>query len=492
MSSKPEEYHIRLKKVEELRNRNIEPYEYKFEKEHSAKELKEKFEELTGKLIKFAGKIISVRKMGKAVFATIRDETDDIQIYIKTGETENPFKDIENTAKSFDKFFDIGDIIGVEGELFKTKTGEITIFVKRFKMLSKCLLPLGDKWHGLKDMETQYRERYLHLIMDRNAIDTFRKKSLIIKLTRKFFDDKGFIEIDTPTLQPIYGGANANPFETYSHSLETKLYLRIANELYLKRLVVGGFEKVYEITKNFRNEGIDRTHYPEFIAMEAYSAYWDYYDMMKLAEEYLNFLVKGLYNSEEIEYQGNKISFKLPFKRIDFMEELTKVLGFDPTEEDLETLKEKSKNYIQNVQKLHKWKIIDKLFDELVGKKLIQPTIVMNHPIELSPLAKVHRENKKRAERFEIFFAGLEIANAFSELNDPIEQRNRLQEQVKLRELSQDKELPSEIDEDYINALEYAMPPTGGIGFGIDRICMILLDMQSIRDIIPFPQLRPK
>jgi len=489
---KPEEYYIRLKKVEELRKLGFEPYEYKFQKEYSAKYLKEHFEELKDREIKFAGRLMSVRIMGKALFGNLRDETDDIQIYIKTGETENPFKDIENTAKAFDKFFDIGDIVGVEGKLFKTHTGEITIFVKKFKMLSKCLLPIGDKWHGLKDIETQYRERYLHLIMDRNAIETFKKKFLIIKLTRKFFEDNGFIEIDTPTLQPIYGGANANPFETYSNALETKLYLRIANELYLKRLIVGGFEKVYEITKNFRNEGIDKTHYPEFLAMEAYSAYWDYYDMMELAENYLNFIVKNVFNSEEIEYQGNLISFKIPFKRISYIDELKNALGFNPIEADLEFLREKAKKYISNVEKLHKGKIIDKLFDEIIGKNLIQPTIVMDHPIEISPLAKIHRKYNDRVERFEIYLAGFEISNAFSELNDPIEQRRRFEEQIKLRAIIEDKELPEEIDEDFLNALEYAMPPTGGIGFGLDRICMILLNKPSIRDIIPFPQLRPK
>jgi lysyl-tRNA synthetase class 2 len=491
MFNKPEEFHIRLKKVEELRSIGIEPYEYKFQKEYSAKELKEKFEELKDKTIKFAGRLMSVRIMGKSLFANLRDETDDIQIYIKTGETENPFN-IENTAKAFDKFFDIGDIVGVEGHLFKTHTGEITIFVKKFKMLSKCLLPLADKWHGLKDIETQYRERYLHLIVDKSAIETFKKKSQIIKLTRKFFENNGFIEIDTPTLQPIYGGANANPFETYSNALETKLYLRIANELYLKRLIVGGFEKVYEITKNFRNEGIDRTHYPEFIAMEAYAAYWDYYDMMELAENYLHFLVHNLFNSDEITYGDKKISFKLPFKRISYIEELKNALGFNPIEEDLESLREKAKKFIENAEKLHKWKIIDKLFDEIIGKNLIEPTIVIDHPIEISPLAKIHRNFKDRVERFEIYLAGFEIANAFSELNDPIEQRKRFEEQIKLRNLSDDKELPEEIDEDFLNALEYGMPPTGGIGFGIDRICMILLNKSSIRDVIPFPQLKPK
>ncbi len=492
MLNKPEEFYIRLRKLEEFRSLGIEPYEYRFEKEYNAKHLKEQFEELKDREIKFAGRLISVRIMGKALFATLRDETDDIQIYIKTGETENPFPDIQNVAKAFDKFFDIGDIIGVEGKLFKTHTGEITIFVKTFKMLSKCLLPLPDKWHGLKDTEVQYRERYLHLIVDKSAIETFKKKSKIISLTRKFFEDNGFIEIDTPTLQLIYGGANATPFETYSNALDAKLYLRIANELYLKRLIVGGYEKVYEIVKNFRNEGIDKSHYPEFIAMEAYAAYWDYYDMMELAENYLNFLVKNLFNSEEIEYDGKIISFKLPFKRISYIDELKNAIGFNPIEVELEFLKEKAKKYIDNVEKMHRGKIIDKLFDELIGKNLIQPTIVMDHPIEISPLAKIHRNYKDRVERFEIYLAGFEISNAFSELNDPIEQRKRFEEQIKLRSLVEDKELPEEIDEDFLNALEYGMPPTAGIGFGIDRICMILLNKTSIRDIIPFPQLRPK
>ncbi|MEO0144448.1 MAG: lysine--tRNA ligase [candidate division WOR-3 bacterium] len=491
MINKPEEFFIRLKKVEELRELGIEPYAYKFHKNFSAKYLKENFEKLQNEEIKFAGRIMSVRIMGKALFATLRDETEDIQIYIKTGETENPFN-IDNVAKAFDKYIDIGDIIGVEGKLFKTHTGEITIFVKKFQILSKCLLPLPDKWHGLKDIELQYRERYLHLIVDREAIETFKKKSKIIKLTREFFENNGFIEIDTPILQPIYGGANATPFETYSNALDTKLYLRIANELYLKRLIVGGYERVYEIIKNFRNEGIDKSHYPEFLALEAYLAYADYYDMMEISENYLNFIVKNVFNSEEIEYQGNIISFKLPFKRISYIEELKNALGFNPIEADIEFLREKAKRYIENVEKMSKGKIIDKLFDELIGKNLIQPTIVMDHPIETSPLAKIHRKYKDRVERFEIYLAGFEIVNAFSELNDPIEQRKRFEEQIKLRAMYNDKELPEEIDEDFLNALEYGMPPTGGLGFGLDRICMILLNKTSIRDVIPFPQLKPK
>ncbi len=491
---RPEEFQVRLDKVRKLRERGIEPYAYRFDKTHTARQIKENFEELEGKEVKFAGRIITKRIMGKSLFATLRDETEDIQIYVKKGETENPFEDeTGNVAKAFNRYFDIGDIIGVEGTVFKTNTGEITILVKRFRMLTKGLLPLPDKWHGVKDPELQYRQRYVHLITDREALERFRKRALLMKAVREFFEGEGFMELDTPTLQPVYGGATATPFETYSRALDTKLYLRIANELYLKRLLVGGFEKVYEIVKNFRNEGIDRTHYPEFLAMEAYAAYWDYHDMMDLAERFLNFLVRRVFGTEELEYQGRRISFELPFRRISFLDELSRVLGRDVeslSEEELRTIAQE--RGVKVGKDAHRWKIIDKLFDHLVGEHLINPTIVMDHPVAISPFAKKHREKEGRVERFEIYLAGMEVANAFSELNDPIEQRKRFEEQLEMRRRTGDKELPDEIDEDFLTAMEYGMPPAGGIGFGLDRIFMILLNQPSIRDVITFPQLRPK
>ncbi len=483
------EYEVRLEKVEKLRSKGIEPYAYSYEKDFSAKHIKENYEKLEGKRVRFAGRLMTKRAMGKTLFATLRDETDDIQIYIKKDETENPFEDeTSNVAKAFNRYFDPGDIVGVEGEVFKTKTGEITILVRKFQMLSKCLRPLPDKWHGLKDPEMQYRERYLHLITDRKAVERFRRKAMIVRKTREFFEREGFIEIDTPTLQPVYGGANAVPFITYSEALETKLYLRIANELYLKRLLVGGFEKVYEIVKNFRNEGIDRTHYPEFLAMEAYAAYWDYEDMMELAQNYLNFLVREVFGSEEVE----GLSFKLPFRKLSFYEALEEALGKDVRELSDEQLFQLAESMGISVDSRNRWKVIDKLFDELVGTKLKHPTIVKDHPMELSPLAKKHRNKEGVVERFEIYLNGMEVANAFSELNDPLEQRDRFLKQLEMRKKTKDKELPDEIDEDFLKALEYAMPPAGGIGFGLDRIAMILLGVPSIRDVIPFPQLRPK
>lgn len=420
-----EEREVRLKKLEELKRMGINPYPYRFEKTHDAKEIKKEYDKYEGKKVKTAGRVIAKRVFGKLIFAKIQDEEDSIQIVIQKG---TKYKDLE-LVKFFKNMVDIGDWIGVEGEVFKTQKGEISIKVENFWLLSKSLSPLPEKWHGLKDKELLYRARYLDFITNFSTRKLFKIRNKIIKFIRDYFNKEGFIEFETPVLQPIYGGASARPFETYSNALDTKLYLRIADELYLKRLIVGGFEKVFEIGKNFRNEGIDKTHYPEFTFLEAYAAWWDYNDMMKFTERLLNELVKRIFGKEKITYENYEIDFSTPFKKVKFIEELNKIIGEDILSMPEEKLIEIAQK--EGIKAKHKAKIIDKLFDIKIGKNLINPTFVIDHPVELTPLAKRHRENSKLVERFELFVAGIEIANAFSELNDPIEQRKRFEEEVK-------------------------------------------------------------
>ncbi len=492
MRAYPEEFFVRKEKVEKLRQLGIEPYPYKFNVTHHSAEIKEQFDKLQGKEVSVAGRIMTKRVFGKLNFAHLRDEYGDIQIVTQKGVTSVSDLPGEDGSKFFKKFIDTGDIIGVRGEVIKTKTGEISVLAKELKILSKALLPLPEKWHGLQDKELRYRERYLDLIVNPESRRVFKTRNRIISFIREFLNDRGFLEMETPVLQPIYGGAMAKPFETYSHVLGTKLYLRISNELYLKRLLVGGFEKVYEFSKDFRNEGIDRLHYPEFTLLEAYAAYWDYEDMLRMTEELLSQLALEIKGSFEFEYQGEKISFKPPFERIDYVRSLEKHLGFNPLEVDEEKLRKAAETHgIEKFEKLPKHKLMDKLFDKIIGDKIKDPAFVINHPVEISPLAKRHREIPGVTERFELFILGMEIANAFSELNDPIDQRQRFEKQVELRKLG-DAEIPAEIDEDFLKALEVGMPPAGGIGYGIDRIVMLLTDQPSIRDVILFPQLRPK
>jgi len=485
-----EEFIIRKEKVETLRNLGIEPYPYSFERDHHSVEIKEQFSELENKEVSIAGRIMTKRVFGKLSFAHLRDEKGDIQIAVQSGVTKAT--NGMDGAEFFKKFIDTGDIVGVKGKVFKTKTGEVTVLAEEIAILSKCLKPLPEKWHGLKDIEVRYRERYLDLIMNLDSREVFVKRSKIIKFIRNFFDEKGFLEVETPILQPVYGGAFAKPFETYSNALDTKLYLRIADELYLKRLLVGGFEKVYEISKDFRNEGIDRLHYPEFTILEAYASYWDYNDMMNLTEELFEGLAKEFLGKEEGEFEGEIISFKRPFKRISYLDELSTKLGKDPLALSESELKEIGIELgLKNAPKLPFNRLLDKIFDALVADHIKEPTFVIDHPTLISPLAKRHREKPQRVERFELFILGIEFANAFSELNDPIDQRKRFEDLIKYRDLG-DEEIPREVDEDFLNAMDYGMPPAGGIGLGIDRIVMLFTGQPSIRDVILFPQLRPK
>jgi len=486
-----EEFEVRKEKVEQLRNLGIEPYQYKFLKTHESKFIKENFEEFENKEVLIAGRLMTKRVFGKLSFAHIRDESGDLQIAVQQGITKIPGTD-DDGSSFFKKFIDVGDIIGIKGKVFKTKTGEVTVLAEELTLLSKCLKPLPEKWHGLKDKEIIYRERYLDLIMNLESREVFKKRTKIIKFIRNFFDEKGFLEVETPVLQPVYGGAFAKPFETYSNALDTKLYLRIADELYLKRLLVGGFEKVYEISKDFRNEGIDRLHYPEFTMLEAYASYWDYNDMMELTEELFEKLAIEINGKEELQYFGETISFKRPFKRISYLDELASKLGKDPLSMSEKELKEVGIEIgLKNAAKLPATRLIDKIFDALVADHIKEPTFVIDHPALISPLAKKHRKFNGRVERFELFILGVEFANAFSELNDPIDQRKRFEDQIKYREAG-DEEIPRELDEDFLNAMEYGMPPAGGIGLGIDRIVMLFTGQYSIRDVILFPQLKPK
>lgn len=492
MNERPDEYSGRIEKVRELREMGIEPYPFKYDVTHAIFELLENFEKLADERVRIAGRLMSKRIFGKLIFGHIMDEGAKIQIAFRKGDTEIGDFDADESIKIIKKYIDIGDIIGVEGVPFVTKTGERTVLAKRVVLLSKCLLPLPEKWHGLKDKEIRYRRRYLDLIVNEKAREVALRRVRIISLIRRFLDERGFIEFETPILQPIYGGATARPFETYSNALDLKLYLRISDELYLKRLLVGGFNRVYEFSRDFRNEGIDRLHYPEFTILEAYAAYWDYKDMMELLEEMILYLSKNLGIGEEIQYRGETVKLKKPFRRISFLASLEEKLGFNPLEVEEERVRKKAEEAgLPGAKELPLYKVIDKLFDKLVAPDLLEPTFVLDHPLIMSPLAKKKRDNPLLVERFEFFVFGLEIANAFSELNDPIDQRRRFEEQIELRKRG-DLEIPPEIDEDFLTALEYGMPPAGGIGVGVERLVMILVGEDSVRDVILFPQLRPK
>ena len=437
--------------------------------------------------VSVAGRVVTLRPMGKAVFAHIQDATGKLQIYIK--------QDLlgENSFKEFEDIVDPGDIIGVRGSLFRTNTGELTVEVKDWKMLAKSLHPLPEKWHGLKDVEVRYRQRYLDLIANEESRRIFSLRSKLISELRTFLDSKGFIEVETPILQPIASGANAKPFITYHNYLEQNLYLRIAPELYLKRLVVGGFNKVYEIGKNFRNEGVDTTHNPEFTMLEFYCAYWDYNNLMSFTEELFSYLLTTLVGSLKIKYQGKELDFTPPYKRYSYFQLLEEKTGKDKDFflRDLDGLRKLAVELgIPKAETLTHAKLIDKVFDVLVEDELWGSCFVVDFPKILSPLARTHRQDPDLVERFELFVAGKEIANAYTELNDPFEQRERFLEQLKEKEMGDEEAMA--MDEDFIRALEYGMPPTAGEGIGIDRLVMLLADVDSIREVILFPALRQK
>ncbi|MCS7298876.1 MAG: lysine--tRNA ligase [Spirochaetia bacterium] len=435
--------------------------------------------------VSIAGRLITIRDQGKAVFGHIRDIQGRIQVYFK--------KDILGDEKFnlFKDFVDVGDILGVEGRLFRTKTGELTVEVEKFEILSKCLNEMPEKWHGLRDPEVRYRHRYLDLIANTEVGEIFMKRSKIISKIRDFFNSRGFYEVETPILHQIASGASAKPFTTYHNALDENLYLRIAPELFLKKLIVGGFDRVYEIGKNFRNEGIDVQHNPEFTMMEFYVAYWDYFDLMKFTEELLSFIAYEVNGSYKVKYGENDIDFTPPYRRVKYFEFLKEATGKDKefflNEASVRSL---ARELGIHEEKLSHPKVIDKVFEHFSGDRFIQPTFVIDFPKILSPLAKTHRDDPDLVERFELFVGGFEIANAYTELNDPIDQRNRFEEQLKRREQGDEEALM--VDEDFITALEYGLPPTAGEGIGIDRLVMLLTNSHSIREVILFPTLRQK
>jgi len=479
----------RLRKLEELRKLGLDPFAItKYDKKESFKVIKERFdpklkagEKLENEKISTAGRILAIREHGKASFADLFDG-EKIQVWLDEATLKEKYQ-------IFKKYVDIGDIIGIKGFPFKTLRGDLTIWVEDFQILVKSLRPLPSKWYGLKDEDLRYRMRYVDLIVNAKAREILLIRSEIVKAMREFLESRGFVEIETPILQPIYGGAFARPFITYHNALDMNLYLRISDELYLKRLIVGGIEKVYEIGRDFRNEGIDTKHNPEFTMMECYWAYADYNDIMKLTEEMIAYIAEKAIGKLEIEYAGHKINLKPPWKRIRMVDAI-KNEGIDveslSREELIEMAREKN---LEAKENFSKGDLINLFFEEMVQPKLIQPTFVYDYPIEVSPLAKKKKDNPNFVERFEGFIAGMEIANAFSELNDPIDQKERLLGQTKRR--SEGLEY-HEMDEDFIRALEYGMPPTGGLGIGIDRLAMILTNVQSIREVIAFPTLRPE
>lgn len=453
---------------------------------HSSKLLSEKYaslnpEQQTNDTVKVAGRIVALRRMGKATFMHLLDEHGKLQCYFK-------FDDLPKTYDHL-KLTDMGDWLGVEGHVFKTKTGEITVWAKNFEMLCKSLRPLPEKWHGLQDIEQRYRKRYVDLIVNHQVRETFKKRAKIINAIRNVLDNRSFLEVDTPIIHTIYGGASAKPFKTHLNSLKMDCYLRIATELHLKRLIVGGFERVYEFGRLFRNEDIDRTHNPEFSTVEAYQAYADYNDMKELIMDIYIAAAKAIHGSTKFEYQGHQIDVKKPWQAYTMVESLKKFAGIDADKLNTQDLNKLCTQHKLEVEEnMTRGNLIQALFEDLVEPKLIQPTFITHHPIESTPLCKPCREphlNEHFIERFEPYIAGMEIANAYSELNDPVLQRKLLEEQA--RQLRSGSEEAHPMDEDFVQAIEYGMPPTGGIGFGIDRMIMILTNNPSIRDVLFFP-----
>ncbi|MFA5856184.1 MAG: lysine--tRNA ligase [Candidatus Pacearchaeota archaeon] len=481
----------RIRKLKELKDNGIDPYPHKYSPNAYSIEIKHKYSKLsenerTHDKIKVAGRVMTARDLGKLIFITIQDAKGRIQLILQKEETE------KESFELFKKYFDTGDFIGAEGFVMKTKTGEVSILVKKLEMLSKAILPLPEKWHGIQDKEERYRRRYLDLIVNPDVKEVFEKRSIIIDSIRELLKKKGFIETDTPYLQTLYGGASAKPFETYLNALDMKLYLAVSPELFLKRLIVGGYDKVFTIARNFRNEGIDRWHNPEFTMMEIYCAYAAYNDMMELTEVlYENACLKAN-GTTKVNFRGVEIDFKKPWKRMTMADAIKKFAGIDVLKMNEKELKEfVKKNHVES--KYDSWGfLVQAIFEHFCEEKLEQPTFITDHPVETTPLCKLHRNDKtgRLIERFEPFCMGTELANAYTELNDPILQRKLLEDQQKM--LSEGNDEANPLDEDFINAIETGMPPTGGLGIGIDRMVILLTGQESIRDIIYFPFMKPE
>ena len=475
---------VRREKLAELQQNGKDPFLItKYDQTHHSQEIKDNFDELEGKQVSIAGRMMSKRVMGKASFCNVQDLKGNIQSYVARDSIG------EENYKEFKKL-DVGDVIGIEGEVFKTKTGEMSIHASHVTLLSKSLQILPEKFHGLTNTDTRYRQRYVDLIMNPEVKDTFIKRSRIISAIRKYLDGQGFMEVETPMLVANAGGAAARPFETHFNALNEDLKLRISLELYLKRLIVGGLERVYEIGRVFRNEGLDTRHNPEFTLMELYQAYTDYNGMMDLTENLYRHVAQEVLGTTKIVYNGVEMDLGKPFERITMVDAVKKYAGVDWNEvETLEQARELAKEHNIEFEERHKkGDILNLFFEEYVEEHLVQPTFVMDHPIEISPLTKKKPENPDYVERFEFFMNGWEMANAYSELNDPIDQRERFKAQEE--QLAQGDEEANTTDEDFLNALEIGMPPTGGIGFGIDRMCMLLTDSAAIRDVLLFPTMK--
>lgn len=495
----PEDYNdlkkIRYQKIEELRNMEFDPFPYEFQRTHLSTDILNDFESLEGEKISIAGRIMSLRKMGLASFGHVADMKGKIQIYVREDK-------VGSDVYSMFKLLDIGDFLGVTGEVFKTRAGEISILAAELKLLTKSLRPLpivkekveANKqlvYDKFSDVESRYRQRYVDLVVNPDVRDVFIKRSKIVNAMRNYLNEQGFLEVETPILQPIYGGAFARPFVTHHNSLNIDLYLRISNELYLKRLIVGGFDGVYEFGKDFRNEGMDRFHNPEFTQMELYVAYKDYLYMMELVETMISQVAEQVNGTTKVTFMGKTVDFKPPWRRVriyDAIEEKTDYNLYGKSEKEIREIGKKLDLDVDILP--NKGKIVEEIFEVFVEPFLIEPTFIIDFPIEISPLAKRHRDDPNLVERFEPYIFGREIGNAFSELNDPIDQRKRFERQMELKKQGDDE--AQVLDEDYLRALEYGMPPTAGLGIGIDRLVMMLTNSPSIRDVIFFPQMRPE
>ena len=477
---------IRKEKLRELQEQGKNPFEItKYDRTNSAGEIKANYEAFENKYVKVAGRIIAKRIMGKASFCTIQDSDERIQSYVSINELG------EEAYKAF-KTWDIGDIIGISGFVFKTRTEEISVHAKEVVLLSKSLRPLPEKLHGLKDMDLRYRQRYVDLIVNPEVKETFIKRSQIISEIRRILDEKGYLEVETPVLNTISGGATARPFITHHNTLDLPMYLRIATELNLKRLIVGGYDKVYEIGRIFRNEGMDIRHNPEFTSIELYSAYEDYNDMMDITEEIFQKCAMKVCGTTKINYQGTEIELGGKWRRVSMIDSIKEACGvdFNTINKDEEAVAVAKERHIEiPAGKETRGHIISLFFEEYVEETLIQPTFVYDYPVEISPLAKKSPKDGRLTERFEAFIGGREYGNAFSELNDPIDQYERFKEEIAARENGDEE--AGMMDEDYVNALEYGMPPTGGLGIGVDRLIMLLTDSASIRDVLLFPTMKP-